>query len=45
MPDLNCNDLDGAVLVVSGTARSMGIQVGDEPVVLDSGEGDDGEER
>jgi large subunit ribosomal protein L11 len=27
MPDLNCNDLKGAVLVVSGTARSMGLEI------------------
>ena len=27
MPDLNCNDLDAAVLVISGTARSMGVRV------------------
>ena len=27
MPDLNCTDLAGAVKVVSGTARSMGIEV------------------
>ena len=29
MPDLNANDLAGAVKVVSGTARSMGIEVTD----------------
>jgi large subunit ribosomal protein L11 len=27
MPDLNANDLDGAMKVVEGTARSMGITV------------------
>ena len=27
MPDLNSNDLAGAVKVVSGTARSMGLEV------------------
>src|SRR5512139_825725 len=27
MPDLNANDLDAAVLMVAGTARSMGIVV------------------
>ena len=27
MPDLNCNDLDAAVMVISGTARSMGVRV------------------
>ncbi len=27
MPDLNCHDLDAAVLVICGTARSMGVQV------------------
>ncbi|MFB3910375.1 MAG: 50S ribosomal protein L11 [Candidatus Eisenbacteria bacterium] len=29
MPDLNANDLDAAVLMVSGTARSMGIVIED----------------
>jgi large subunit ribosomal protein L11 len=29
MPDLNAIDLDGAVAQVKGTARSMGIEVGD----------------
>jgi large subunit ribosomal protein L11 len=28
MPDLNTNDLEAAVKIVSGTARSMGIEVG-----------------
>ena len=27
MPDLNANDLDMAVNIVAGTARSMGIEV------------------
>jgi len=27
MPDLNCKDLDGAIRVVKGTARSMGIEI------------------
>lgn len=27
MPDLNCKDLDGAIRVVEGTARSMGIEI------------------
>lgn len=27
MPDLNANDIEGAVLQVEGTARSMGIEV------------------
>lgn len=27
MPDLNANDIDAAINIVSGTARSMGIQV------------------
>jgi large subunit ribosomal protein L11 len=27
MPDLNANDLDGAMKMVEGTARSMGIEV------------------
>ena len=27
MPDLNCIDLEGAMKVVAGTARSMGIEV------------------
>ena len=29
MPDLNANDIDAAMLIVSGTARSMGITVVD----------------
>lgn len=27
MPDLNVNDIDAAISVISGTARSMGIEV------------------
>ena len=27
MPDLNANDVDQAMLVIEGTARSMGIDV------------------
>ena len=27
MPDLNANDLDGAVKIIAGTARSMGVDV------------------
>jgi large subunit ribosomal protein L11 len=27
MPDLNANDLDGAMKVIAGTARSMGITI------------------
>ncbi|NNF64039.1 MAG: 50S ribosomal protein L11 [Acidimicrobiia bacterium] len=27
MPDLNANDIDAAIEIVSGTARSMGIEV------------------
>jgi large subunit ribosomal protein L11 len=30
MPDLNANDLDAASKIVAGTARSMGVLVGDE---------------
>jgi large subunit ribosomal protein L11 len=29
MPDLNANDVDAAIKIVSGTARSMGIEVED----------------
>lgn len=29
MPDLNANDIDAAILQVEGTARSMGVTVGD----------------
>jgi large subunit ribosomal protein L11 len=29
MPDLNANDLEGAMAIVAGTARSMGIEVVD----------------
>ena len=27
MPDLNCTDIDAAIKIISGTARSMGIEV------------------
>ena len=27
MPDLNANDIDGAMKIIEGTARSMGITV------------------
>lgn len=27
MPDLNCGDLEAAVRIVSGTARSMGLEI------------------
>ncbi len=27
MPDLNCKDLEGAIKVIEGTARSMGIEI------------------
>jgi large subunit ribosomal protein L11 len=29
MPDLNANDLDAAILQVEGTARSMGVTIGE----------------
>jgi large subunit ribosomal protein L11 len=29
LPDLNANDLEAAVLIIEGTARSMGIEVTD----------------
>ncbi len=29
MPDLNANDLEGAVNIIAGTARSMGVEVVD----------------
>jgi ribosomal protein L11 len=29
MEDLNANDLDAAVQMIAGTARSMGIEVAD----------------
>jgi large subunit ribosomal protein L11 len=28
MPDLNASDIDGAIKIVLGTARSMGVEVG-----------------
>ena len=28
MPDLNANDIDAAMKIVAGTARSMGVEVG-----------------
>ena len=36
MPDLNANDIEGAIKIVAGTARSMGIQVSDSPLVPES---------
>ena len=27
MPDLNCNNVAGAMKVVAGTARSMGLEI------------------
>ena len=27
MPDLNANDIEGAIKIVAGTARSMGVEV------------------
>jgi large subunit ribosomal protein L11 len=27
MPDLNANDLEGAVQIIAGTARSMGVEI------------------
>ena len=27
LPDLNANDIDAAMLIVAGTARSMGVEV------------------
>lgn len=29
MPDLNANDIDAAMKIIAGTARSMGVVVGD----------------
>jgi large subunit ribosomal protein L11 len=29
MPDLNANDIDNAMLIIEGTARSMGLEVVD----------------
>jgi large subunit ribosomal protein L11 len=30
MPDINANDLDAAIKIIAGTARSMGVEVVDE---------------
>ncbi len=30
MPDINANDLDAAMQIIAGTARSMGVEVVDE---------------
>ncbi len=27
MADLNCNDIEAAIKIISGTARSMGIEI------------------
>jgi large subunit ribosomal protein L11 len=29
MPDLNANDVDAAMKIIEGTARSMGVEVED----------------
>jgi large subunit ribosomal protein L11 len=29
LPDLNANDIDGAMRVIEGTARSMGVDIKD----------------
>jgi large subunit ribosomal protein L11 len=29
MPDLNANDVEGAMKIIAGTARSMGIKIED----------------
>jgi len=29
MPDLNANDIEGAMKIIAGTARSMGIEIAD----------------
>jgi len=29
MPDLNANDIEGAMRIIEGTARNMGIQIVD----------------
>jgi large subunit ribosomal protein L11 len=31
MPDLNANDIEGAMKIIMGTARSMGIEVTEQP--------------
>ena len=30
LPDLNCDTLESAMKVVAGTARSMGVEIGEE---------------
>jgi large subunit ribosomal protein L11 len=27
MPDLNANDIEAAMMIIAGTARSMGVEV------------------
>ena len=29
LPDLNANDIEAAMLMIAGTARSMGVEVSD----------------
>lgn len=41
LPDLNAYDVDAAMRIVSGTARSMGIHVGADDDVVDVVEDDD----
>lgn len=45
MPDLNANDLGGAVKIIAGTARSMGVLVGDGKKGEDTIEGETDEEK
>jgi large subunit ribosomal protein L11 len=30
MPDINANDIEAAMAIIAGTARSMGVEVVDE---------------
>lgn len=44
MEHLNTNDLDGAVKQIEGTARSMGIEIGEGPLDAGAEEGEEPEE-
>ncbi len=45
MKDLNAHDIQGAVKIIEGTARSMGIDVVEKKYVKKTGEGDEQEEK
>jgi len=43
MPDLNAESLDSAVKIILGTARSMGVEVGDHSGPIEADDQDVGD--